>query len=128
MPIKYVASLLHLLGLGKHIKVKAVRLSGGQQQRLNLLLALISNPKIIFLDELSRDLDHRTKNKIIDFIKQYINIRNIVAIFVSHDGYEINTLAKRIVILKGGKITHSKTYQSTIKQYGNIYKLLERLS
>ena len=51
---------------------KVFNLSGGERQRLNILIALISNPSILILDEISTGLDIRSQNNLINFIRDYV--------------------------------------------------------
>jgi len=100
-------------------------LSGGQQQRLNVLLALIHKPKIIFLDELSTGLDISVRAEIKTFIKEYTKANNITIVLVSHDIEEVSLLCDRIIIMQKGVKKIDLYNDDAIKEFGSIQKLIE---
>lgn len=85
-------------------KQEAYSLSGGQTQRLNILLALIHKPKVLFLDELSTGLDINIRTQIKIFLKEYIKKNNITLILISHDMNEVEYLCDRVIIMKSAKV------------------------
>mgnify|MGYP004443915549 CR=1 FL=1 len=77
--------LIKKFGIKHLLKREANGLSGGKRQRLNVLLALIVAPKIIFLDELTTGLDVYSQKEILNCIKDYVNKHNVTSISVSHN-------------------------------------------
>lgn len=78
---------------------KAVReLSGGMMRRVAMLRALMAEYKAIFLDEPFKGLDIETKNLVMKYCRE--KIKGKTAIFVTHDSYECDLLADKIVELK----------------------------
>ena len=71
--------------IDRFINQKCSKLSGGQKQRLNVLLALINKPKVVFLDEFSTGLDFLIKSQIEEFLLNYAQKNNITVVIVSHD-------------------------------------------
>ncbi|MDR2636273.1 MAG: ABC transporter ATP-binding protein [Mycoplasmataceae bacterium] len=114
-----------LEGLVKAFKVdnfythRANSLSGGQSQRLNILLAFLHKPKLVFLDELSTGLDITTRNDFKKFIKDYAIKNNITIVLISHDSGEIMSLTDKIIILKNGSIVK----EVKTKDFKNINEL-----
>jgi ABC-2 type transport system ATP-binding protein len=104
--------------------MRVSKLSGGQQQRLNAMLSLFHNPEIVLFDELCNNLDISIKKKIIDFIKHYFKIKNITAIIISHDVYEIKNMANRIVVIKDKKIANDLTVEALSHRAGGIDRLI----
>lgn len=100
--------LLDIFGVRSFYKLNARSLSGGQSQRLNILLALLHKPKVLFLDELSTGLDITIRNEIKAFIKQYAIDNGIQLLLVSHDMGEVEYLADRIIIMQKGKVIDDK--------------------
>ena len=78
-------------------------LSGGEQQRVAIARALINEPKVIFADEPTGNLDTETGNKIVALLKSLNREKNLTIVLVTHD----DTIAKesdRIIKLKDGVI------------------------
>lgn len=78
--------------------------STGQQKRINLARAIICNPKIVILDELTSGLDPEIKNNIIYLIKRFQEDYNITFIVITHDISIAVSLTTHIIILKEGMI------------------------
>lgn len=123
---KELDDLVFQFGLKELWKHSARSLSGGQKQRLNILLALLHQPKIVFLDELSTGLDISAKEQVTGFIKDYCQKHNITIVLVSHDVHEIEQLCDRIVILQSGKIKVDVLKKDIAKNFGNINNLLRQ--
>jgi len=94
---------LQKLGLDTLREKKVAELSGGMKQRLALILALISDPPILLLDEPTANLDVQSRKDFLDLIKGLRN-ENKTILFASHRLDEISTLASRVLILKEGKL------------------------
>ncbi len=124
IPKEELNHMVKMFGLEPFWNTFARSLSGGQQQRLNVLLALLHKPKIIFLDELSTGLDISVKQQIVQFIKQYCSLNNINIVLVSHDISEVEFLCDRIVIMQKGKVKVDISKQDAIQQFGSVAKLM----
>lgn len=118
--------MIKMFGLEQYWKKFARSLSGGQQQRLNILLALLHKPKLIFLDELSTGLDISVKEQIINFVGQYCRINNINIVLVSHDVAEIELLCDRVVIMQKGIIKVDMYMKDVKEKFGSITNLLRQ--
>ena len=77
--------ILRAVGLGKRLHHKPNELSGGQQQRVSIARAFVDNPKIIFADEPTGNLDTRTTREILELMTELIRENNQTMIIVSHD-------------------------------------------
>lgn len=73
------------------------QLSGGMKQRVNIARAILKPGKIIILDEPFKSIDINRKNKIIKYLKTYINNNNLTCLFVTHDIEEAKIMADNIV-------------------------------
>lgn len=119
-----------LLSLIDNFKIKAfynskgAKLSGGQKQRVNVMLSLIHKPEVVFLDEFSAGLDFLIKNQLENFLKDYFKKYGITLILISHDIYEIEKFAKRIIVLERGKIILDISKTKAIELFGSIENLL----
>lgn len=95
--------ILRDLGLSKRIYNKPNELSGGQQQRVSIARAFVSNPKIIFADEPTGNLDTKTSFEIMDMIKEMITKNKQTLIMVTHDE-EMTEFADRTFFMRDGQI------------------------
>lgn len=95
--------LLHTLGLSKHMFHKPSEMSGGQQQRVGIARALVVNPKIIFADEPTGNLDSRTSGETMDLIQSLVKRNNQTLIMVTHDD-TLAQYADRIFRIIDGQI------------------------
>ena len=92
-------------GCGELRKRLPSELSGGQQQRIAIARAIVSEPKIVFADEPTANLDSTTAKKLIELFQRLNESRKITFLFSSHDPLVLNT-AKRILKVKDGRIQH----------------------
>ena len=97
-----IAELTELLGLKSVIKKKAGKLSGGWQRRLSIAMALISEPKILFLDEPTLGLDVLARSDLWDMIRSLKGKATIV--LTTHYMEEAEALSDRIAIMKDGRL------------------------
>ena len=102
--IKRARDILLKLGLGKRLHNKPSQMSGGQQQRVSIARSLVSNPKIIFADEPTGNLDSKTTIEILEFMQEIVREQQKTLIMVSHD-MEVAMYAGRIVHMLDGQIT-----------------------
>lgn len=82
---------------------KSKKLSGGMQRRLSIGMALITNPKILFLDEPTLGLDVLARRELWNFIKSFKG--KITIILTSHYLEEVEALSDRIGVMISGKLT-----------------------
>jgi putative ABC transport system ATP-binding protein len=87
------------------------QLSGGQRQRVAIARALVTNPKIVFADEPTANLDTNTSNQIITLMRNIQQEFNTTFIFATHDE-KIVTAVDRIITLVDGIITDDRKVAS----------------
>lgn len=100
--ISKINELNELLGLESVIDRKAGKLSGGWQRRLSIAMALISEPKILFLDEPTLGLDVIARSDLWDIIRSLKG--RVTIILTTHYMEEAEALSDRIAIMKDGKL------------------------
>lgn len=100
---KKALEMLEAVGLKKRAKHKPSQMSGGQQQRVSIARAFINNPKVVFADEPTGNLDTRTTYEMMDLITSITRKNNQTLIIVTHD-LEISKYADRIVHVRDGNI------------------------
>ena len=97
-----IAELTEVLGLETVLKKKAGKLSGGWQRRLSIAMALVSEPKILFLDEPTLGLDVLARSDLWDLICSLKG--KVTIILTTHYMEEAEALSDRIGIMKDGKL------------------------
>ena len=97
-----ISELIKLLGLGSVINKKAGKLSGGYQRRLSIAMALISEPKVLFLDEPTLGLDVLVRSEMWDIIRSLKG--KVTIVLTTHYMEEAEALSDRIAIMKDGKL------------------------
>lgn len=117
--------MLQIFDLKKLLKFEANSLSGGQKQRLNIFLAMISGPKLIFLDELTTGLDVFTQKRILNYIKKYVSEHKCTLVCISHNILEIEELATRIMFLENGKIKIDADAAKVRAKYHKLSNFIE---
>ena len=103
-------------GLDEILGKKAKKLSGGMQRRLSIAMALISNPKILFLDEPTLGLDVLARRELWKSIKALKG--KVTMILTSHYLEEVEALADRIGVMSKGKMVAVGTVAQLTEQTG----------
>lgn len=101
---KKATELLDLVGLSDRLKHLPRELSGGEQQRVAIARALINDPKIIFADEPTANLDSASSAVVMDTLQNLNKTLGVSIIFVSHNPDD-KKYADRIIYLKDGRLT-----------------------
>lgn len=114
MPVDY-RKLLSEFGLEDKTSALVNELSGGQKQRLFIVLALIPNPKVVFLDELTTGLDARARREVWKMLSR-LKEEGLTFLLTSHFMHEVETLCDKICILKRGKAIFYGTVSDAINQ------------
>ena len=104
--INYYKEELKKLNLGLEDKLynKVNLLSGGQRQALTLIMAVMSNPKILLLDEHTAALDPKTSIKIMDITDKIIDEKKITTLMVTHNIKQAIESGDRLIMMHEGKI------------------------
>lgn len=92
------------LGLEDKLYNKVELLSGGQRQVLTLLMAVMSNPKLLLLDEHTAALDPKTSEKVMDITRKIVRERKITTLMVTHNMKHAITAGNRLFMMHQGKI------------------------
>jgi putative ABC transport system ATP-binding protein len=100
---KRAVEILKTLGLGDRMKNKPNQMSGGQQQRVSIARALINNPKILFADEPTGNLDTKTTREILELLTTMVKEKGQTLVMVTHD-MEVASYADRVIRMVDGKI------------------------
>lgn len=110
------AELLDALGLTAKANELAGRLSGGMKRRLNLALALVHDPQIVFLDEPEAGLDPQSKVLVRAMIHSLAHHKTVV--LTTHNMDEAERLADRVAIIDRGRLLVVDTPAMLIRKHG----------
>lgn len=106
--------LLHLFGLSDLKKSYINKLSGGEKQKLSVVLALIGNPEIVFLDELTTGLDVAARREVWRTLK-HLKEKGLTIFLTTHYMEEAQALCDHVCIIKSGE----KVIEGTIAEIVN---------
>ena len=108
--------LLQQLGLGEKREARFMTLSGGQKQRLFIALALINDPEVVFLDELTTGLDPQARRAIWELVRG-IKDRGKTVFLTTHLMEEAERLCDRVAIIEHGRIIDIDTPAALVARH-----------
>jgi ABC-2 type transport system ATP-binding protein len=114
--------LLELLRLSEHRNTRFAKLSGGQQQRLSIALALVGQPRVAVLDELTTGLDPQARRDTWTLIER-VRDRGVSILLVTHSMEEAERLCDRLAVIDRGRIVALGTPTAIIAQAGGEHRL-----
>ncbi|MFF7475909.1 ATP-binding cassette domain-containing protein [Streptomyces sp. NPDC008092] len=109
------APLAERLGLTGRLATRFGKLSGGQKQRLFIALALIGNPRVVVLDELTTGLDPRARRDTWELIED-VRDRGVTVLLVTHFMEEAQRLCDRIAVIDKGRVAALDTPAGLIRR------------
>jgi ABC-2 type transport system ATP-binding protein len=115
------------LGLTPKLKTRYGKLSGGQKQRLSIALALLGNPEIAILDELTTGLDPQARRDTWDLISG-IRDRGVTLLLVTHFMEEAERLCDRIAVIDKGEVVALDTPAGLVQRAGDEQRIRFRPS
>ncbi|MBO5469930.1 MAG: ABC transporter ATP-binding protein [Lachnospiraceae bacterium] len=101
--LKRAMKMLRMVGLKEHAMHKPNQMSGGQQQRVGMARALVVNPKIMFADEPTGNLDSRTSKEMMRLMRYIVNEHKKTLVMVTHDD-SLAAIADKVIRIVDGKI------------------------
>lgn len=104
--------LLHRVGLGGRMNHYPSQLSGGEQQRVAMARAFITDPKILFADEPTGNLDEENAHHLTELLFGMNKEQGTTLVLVTHN-LELATRTQRILRMKGGKLVE-ETYPTSV--------------
>lgn len=119
---EHVSLLLKRLGLLSYLRRRVRDLSGGMKQRLALVIALLSDPPILMLDEPTANLDVKTRDDFLALLAE-LNDSGKTLLFSSHRQEEVTTLAERVLVLEAGHLVADCSPTDLGKHLGNKARL-----
>ena len=113
--------VLELVGLSGLEDRYPAQLSGGQQQRVALARALVTNPKVLLLDEPLSNLDAKLREELRFEIKSLVRRMGITSVYVTHDQAEAMVISDRIAVMESGNVVQIDTAQEIYKKPANKF-------
>lgn len=110
--------LIDLLGLREKRTTAFGKLSGGQKQRLSIALALIGNPQVAILDELTTGLDPQARRETWKLIER-VRDSGVTILLVTHFMDEAERLCDRLVVIDGGRVIAQGSPRELTRQQGS---------
>ena len=92
------------LGLDTRMSSKVGLLSGGQRQALTLLMATLTDPKLLLLDEHTAALDPKTARKVLELTEKIVNERQLTTLMVTHNMNDAIRLGNRLIMMHEGHV------------------------
>jgi ABC-2 type transport system ATP-binding protein len=108
---------LDLMGLSDRARGKVEKFSGGMKRRVNLAIALMGHPQLLFLDEPTVGIDPQSRNNIHETIKE-LRKTGMTFLYTTHYMEEANQLCDRVAIMDSGQIIAMDTPLNLRKQVG----------
>jgi len=113
---------LKLMGLQERAKGKVAKFSGGMKRRINLAIALMGHPQLLFLDEPTVGIDPQSRNNIFENI-QALREKGMTLLYTTHYMEEADRICDRIAIMDGGKIVAMDTAHNLKAKLGDPEKV-----
>ncbi len=120
---KVVGGLAELLDVRDKMNVMVRELSLGERMKMELISALIHEPRILFLDEPTIGLDVVSQKRVREFLRVYNEERRIVTLLTSHYMQDIEELCHRVLVIDHGKIFFDGPLDEIIDRF-SLHKIL----
>lgn len=108
---------LTLFGLHKSASRQLKTFSGGMKRRVNLIAAILHDPRVLFLDEPTVGIDVQSRTVIVDFLKDF-NRKGCSIFYTSHHMKEAEYLCRRVAIIDNGRIVAEGTPAGLMQSHG----------
>ncbi len=113
-----IEDIIILTNLSDLTDKSVTQLSSGQQQRVALARAILSEPKLLLLDEPLSALDQQSKKSLLTLIKKVQKQLNLPILYVSHSLNELQHVCDNLLVLSQGRVVN----------YGNIHEVIHKLN
>lgn len=110
-----LAKFTETIGLQEYLNTPVRKLSLGQRKKAELLVSIVHNPKLLFLDEPTLGLDIKSKKEMLDFIRYLNHTYQTTVVLTTHDISDMEELCQRIVYIEKGAMV----YDGPTASFGN---------
>jgi len=114
-----VDELLAVVGLDDHADQKIATLSGGLRRRLDVAVAIVGRPEVLFLDEPTAGFDPHARRELHDLVHRLSDLEDTTIVLTTHDLDEAEKLAGRIVILAAGRVVAEGSADELARRVGS---------
>ncbi|MFO0829088.1 MAG: molybdenum ABC transporter ATP-binding protein [Phycisphaerales bacterium] len=121
-----VRAVVELLELGPLLARRATDISGGERQRVALGRAVLSDPRVLLLDEPLASLDLRLKQQIIPYLRRLRDASRVPMLYVSHDLGELLQLTDEFMLIDGGRLVGHGRYRDLVHDEAALAALHDR--
>ena len=111
--------LIAAVGLTGQANQEVRRLSGGQRRRLDVAVGTVGRPELLFLDEPTAGFDPQARREFHDLVRGLADDQGTTVLLTTHDLAEAETLADRILVLDGGRVTADGTVADLARRFAS---------
>src|SRR5690606_16817914 len=108
--------VVDLLGIGGIMERRPARLSGGEKQRVAIGRALLSDPRLLLMDEPLASLDEQRQAEILPYIERLRDESKVPIVYVSHSIAEVARLATTLVLMSEGRVAAAGSTQDLMQR------------
>jgi len=119
---KRVDEVLEMIGLTDRAKGRVGKYSGGMKRRVNIGVALLHKPKVIYMDEPTVGIDPQSRRSILDSVVELKN-QGMTVLYTTHYMEEAQELSDHIAIMDHGKLIATGTHAELVKIVGELDRL-----
>lgn len=116
-----VHEILELVGLGREAQRQPHQLSGGQAQRAAIARAIVSEPKLVILDEATSSLDVSIQAQILNLLRDIQERLHLSYLFISHDLGVVNVICDRVVVMQDGTVIEEGSTRQILRSPEHEY-------
>ena len=117
-----VSEVLETIGLSDRQNDRVGKFSGGMKRRVNIAVALLHRPKVLFMDEPTVGIDPQSRRHILDSVKT-LNSQGMTVLYTTHYMEEAEELSDRIAIMDNGKVIANGTQAELVKIVGQYDRI-----
>ncbi len=120
-------AMVDMFDVGELLNIQVRRLSLGERMKMEMIAALLHNPKVIFLDEPTIGLDVMAQYNIRNFLKNYNKLHKSTIIVTSHNFNDIVSLCDKLILLDKGEIIYNDSFSNFSNQFSSVKNVIVKI-